>query len=84
MCVLGETIAPRLEGGERPAGRKMTYEEFLAWCDEDTWAEWVDGDVIVFSPAPRQHQEVVDFLLSVLGLYGRPGAWAWCSALPSR
>jgi Putative restriction endonuclease len=23
---------------------KMTYEEFLAWADEDTWAEWVNGD----------------------------------------
>jgi hypothetical protein len=27
--------------------RKMTYEEFLDWCDEDTLAEWVDGDVVM-------------------------------------
>lgn len=31
-----------------PEPRKMTrhlvtYEEFLAWADEDTLAEWVDG-----------------------------------------
>jgi hypothetical protein len=25
----------------------MTYEEFLAWADEDTRAEWVDGEVVV-------------------------------------
>jgi hypothetical protein len=26
---------------------KMTCEEFLAWADEDTLAEWVNGDAIV-------------------------------------
>ena len=29
-----------------PAG-KVTYEEFLAWLDEDTWAEWVDGEAVL-------------------------------------
>lgn len=33
-----------------PPSAKMTYEEFLAWADEDTWAEWVDGEVIYMSP----------------------------------
>jgi Uma2 family endonuclease len=54
---------------EPPARPKMTYEEFLAWCDEDTWAEWVDGEVIVFSPAHRQHQNVEGFLESVLRIF---------------
>lgn len=27
--------------------RKMTYQEFLAWADEDTLAEWVDGEVVM-------------------------------------
>lgn len=48
---------------------KFTYEEFLEWCDEDTWAEWVDGEVVVLSPASRRHQQVVDFLVQVLGVY---------------
>jgi hypothetical protein len=30
---------------EIPAG--MSYEEFLDWLDEDTLAEWVDGQVIL-------------------------------------
>jgi len=51
-----------------PAG-EMTYEEFLAWFDEDTWAEWVDGEVIVFSPASRRHAMLADFLRSVLGFF---------------
>lgn len=46
--------------------KKMTYEEFLAWCDEDTWAEWVDGEVIVLSPASRRHEDIRDFLVVVL------------------
>jgi Uma2 family endonuclease len=47
----------------------MTYEEFLAWCDEDTWAEWVDGEVVMISPASRRHQQIVDFLTRVLGIF---------------
>lgn len=49
--------------------RKMTYEEFLAWADEDTLAEWVDGEVIMTSPASRRHQEIALFLGQVIGLY---------------
>jgi Uma2 family endonuclease len=49
---------------EIPAG--MTYEEFLDWLDEDTRAEWVDGQVILMSPASYAHQTIVTFLLKVL------------------
>ena len=50
---------------EAPRG-KMTYEEFLAWADEDTLAEWVDGRVVMASPASRRHQELAGFLSSIL------------------
>ncbi|MCX7670989.1 MAG: Uma2 family endonuclease [Anaerolineae bacterium] len=56
-----------LEALERPP--KMTYEEFLAWADEDTLAEWVDGEVIMTSPAGRKHQTIVGFLHAVLSMY---------------
>lgn len=46
---------------------RLTYDEFLAWADEDTLAEWVDGEVIMTSPASRQHQTIADFLLKVMG-----------------
>ena len=49
--------------------RKMTYEEFLAWADEDTTAEWIDGEVVMCSPASRRHQEIGLFLGQVVGLY---------------
>jgi Uma2 family endonuclease len=48
---------------------RMSYEEFLAWADEDVHAEWVDGEVIVQMPPKRPHQRVVAFLLQVIGLF---------------
>jgi Uma2 family endonuclease len=44
---------------------KMTYEEFLAWADEDCHAEWVDGEVIFMSPASKRHQMIATFLASI-------------------
>jgi Uma2 family endonuclease len=44
----------------------MTYEEFLEWCDEDTWAEWVDGEIVLLSPASTRHQDISDFLVVIL------------------
>ncbi len=45
---------------------RMSYEEFLTWADEDTLAEWVDGEVILTSPASIPHQDLAGFLGSVL------------------
>jgi Uma2 family endonuclease len=48
-----------------PAGR-ISFEEFLEWCDEDTLAEWVDAVVIMASPASDRHQDIEGFLVAVL------------------
>ncbi len=48
---------------------KMTYDEFLAWADEDIHAEWVDGEVTVFVPPSIRHQRLVSLLHYLLGLY---------------
>jgi len=50
-------------------GEKISYETFLALADEDTRAEWVDGDVIFMSPASNRHQEVSLFLIMLFGRY---------------
>ncbi|MCX7854780.1 MAG: Uma2 family endonuclease [Anaerolineae bacterium] len=52
-----------------PRPRRMTYEEFLTWADEDTLAEWVEGEVVMYSPASRRHQNIADFLTAVLRAY---------------
>jgi Uma2 family endonuclease len=44
---------------------RMTYEEFLEWGD-GIRAEWVDGEVIVMSPASEPHQNLDGFLSSLL------------------
>ena len=53
----------------RPRSERMTYDEFLAWCDEDTWAEWVDGEVEIVSPASDRHQDLARFLTAVFSVY---------------
>lgn len=50
---------------------RMSYDEFLAWVDDDTHAEWVDGEVTVFMPPTRAHQRLDQFLAGLLGLYVR-------------
>ena len=48
---------------------KLSYEDFLDWCDEDTLAEWVDGEIIMFSPASSRHQDIGSFLENLLRPY---------------
>lgn len=48
---------------------KMTYEEFLARADEDTWAEWVDGEILVLMSASEEHQDLADFLTALLRFF---------------
>jgi Uma2 family endonuclease len=48
---------------------KMSYEEFLAWADEDTYAEWVDGEVIIPMPPGNIHQITLGFLYKLLSLF---------------
>jgi Uma2 family endonuclease len=52
-----------------PRPRKMTYAEFLQWADEDTLAEWVDGEVVMSSPASSGHQKIGGFFYHVIDLY---------------
>jgi Uma2 family endonuclease len=46
--------------------RRMTEEEFVAWCDEDTRAEWVDGEVVIMSPANLEHCGLIDWLIHLM------------------
>lgn len=48
---------------------RMTFEEFLAWADEDTRAEWVDGEVIEFMPTGQRHIRLVRFLITLISAY---------------
>lgn len=41
---------------------KITFEEFLHWGDEDTYAEWVDGEIIELTSPSFRHQKLLIFL----------------------
>src|SRR3954452_6822580 len=60
----------------------VTFEEFLAWCDEDTHAEWVDGEIIMMSPASDHHQDLSDFLITVMRLYNEAHQLCWIRSAP--
>lgn len=47
----------------------MSEEEFLAWCDEDTRAELVDGEVLIVPPVSLVHSDVNGFLIALLRTY---------------
>ncbi|HJQ82703.1 MAG TPA: Uma2 family endonuclease [Candidatus Binatia bacterium] len=49
--------------------RSMTEDEFVAWCNEDTNAEWVDGVVILKEPVSADHDEVAWWLRTLLQHY---------------
>jgi Uma2 family endonuclease len=49
--------------------KTMSYEEFLDWADEDTLAEWVEGKVLMSSPASLRHQDLVNFLAGALAAF---------------
>lgn len=51
------------------AAPRLTFDEFLDWADEDTHAEWVDGEVQFMSPASYDHQSVGVSLAALLRIY---------------
>lgn len=57
------------EGYKPPPNRKLSEDEFLAWCDPDVKAEWGDGKVIVVPPATLGHSESTLFLVCTLGMF---------------
>jgi Putative restriction endonuclease len=64
MTTLTSESAQRL-----PPTHKVSFEEYIEWLDEDTRAEWVDGEIVLMSPATLDHQNAGMFLSTVLSIY---------------
>ncbi len=47
----------------------MSYEAYLAYGDDTTRTEWVDGEVIVYMPPRDEHQRILGFLHILLSLF---------------
>lgn len=70
MSTLHSSIERREPDGVAvPPEYPMTEEEFIAWCDEDTRAEWVDGEVVMMAPVSDEHSDLDGWLLSLLRLF---------------
>jgi Uma2 family endonuclease len=67
MSTDSPTVAIRPAGPPPPA--RMTYEEFLDWHPESTFAEWVNGEAIVMAPPSLRHQDVIRFLSVLLSWF---------------
>jgi Uma2 family endonuclease len=51
--------------------RKLSFEAFLDHVDEDSHAEWVDGEILMASPASLKHQDLSGWLTTILRLFVR-------------
>jgi Uma2 family endonuclease len=71
----------RIERKAPPQG-KISFDQFLDWSDEDTRAEWEDGEVIMTSPASRQHQDLSAWLTTILRVYIRHHKLGWLILAP--
>jgi Uma2 family endonuclease len=63
---------PELKDREEPAvylPKRMTEEEFVEWCTDETWAEWIDGQVLVMSPVSYKHAKLTSFLIQLVGAF---------------
>lgn len=48
---------------------QMTYDEWLAFANEDVHGEWVNGEATVFMTATGLHQDVILFLARVIAWF---------------
>ena len=65
-----------------PPEPPVSFEGFLGWCDEDTRAEWVQGEVCVMSPVSDRHQDICDFLTAVVRIFAEVKGLGWVRSAP--
>ncbi len=68
---LEESMAPPGRDSKPHLGRRMSEQEFVAWLDDTTHAEWVDGEVVMMSPISSDHDEYQFWLRMLLHTYAK-------------
>jgi Uma2 family endonuclease len=49
-----------------PPPAPVSWDDFVAWLDEDTRAEWVDGEIIEMPPTIDEHQWILGLLYRLI------------------
>ena len=66
---MAQHVADPTAASDREERLVMTYDEFLAWADEDVHAEWVNGEVIVFVSPNDRHQAIIGLLYKLMSIF---------------
>lgn len=71
--IMRQTTAPLLveQLNERIAEEHARRLSFYEWIDEQTKAEFINGEVVVHSPVRRKHWKIKDLFSSLLSIYVR-------------
>ena len=56
-------------GPDQTLDTKVSFEAYLEAPGEERFTEWVEGEIVVMSPASIRHQIVSSFLERLLGFY---------------
>lgn len=68
MTTANATLPEPVVAAERQATLPlMTEEEFVDWCGDDAWAEWVDGEVILMPAIRPSNGRLVQFVNRLVG-----------------
>ncbi|MCG3130846.1 MAG: hypothetical protein FLDDKLPJ_01619 [Phycisphaerae bacterium] len=59
----------RSAGVRTPPAPPSTFEEFFEWLDEETRAEWVEGEVVLMSPSNWPHQDLTLWLAALMRFF---------------
>lgn len=64
-----EIAEPRIFNAGQIVPQRMSWEEYLQFGEENTLAEWIDGEVFIYSSNTAKHQQILGFLNRVIGLF---------------
>ena len=76
-----ESLRSRLHRALLVENETISYDDFLT-AYADVHAEWIDGKVLVMSPASDRHQDIVDFFTALLRIFVENYRLGWVRSAP--
>lgn len=76
-----ESLRTRLHRALLAEGETIDYEAFVE-AYAGVHAEWIDGKVLVMSPASDRHQDIVDFFTALLRIFVETYRLGWVRSAP--